>query len=111
MARGAEFLASASGWRIQWLDAPVSQREAICKLDERGLYAVMKNKTLLLLVAVALAYALPMSAKEKPSFLASLCPDCATWNDPVKPFKIYGNTYYVGMKNISAVLITSDFGH
>jgi metallo-beta-lactamase class B len=72
----------------------------------------LKNKTLLLLVAVVMASSLPTSAKEKPSsFLASLCPDCATWNDPVKPFKIYGNTYYVGMRNIAAVLITSDFGH
>jgi metallo-beta-lactamase class B len=71
----------------------------------------MKNKTLLLLVVVALASGLPVGAKQKASYLASLCPDCATWNDPVKPFKIYGNTYYVGMKNISAVLITSDFGH
>jgi metallo-beta-lactamase class B len=74
-------------------------------------HAVLKNKTLILLVAVALASGLPAFAKEKPSFLASLCPDCATWNDPVKPFKIYGNTYYVGMKNISAVLVTSDFGN
>lgn len=75
------------------------------------MHAVMKNKTLMLLVTIALAAGLPALAKQKPSYLASLCPDCATWNDPVKPFKIYGNTYYVGMKNIAAVLITSDFGH
>jgi metallo-beta-lactamase class B len=72
--------------------------------------AVMKNKKLILLVGVALAAVLPTQAKDKPSYLATLCPDCATWNDPVKPFKIYGNTWYVGMKNISAVLITSEFG-
>ncbi|MEO8307189.1 MAG: subclass B3 metallo-beta-lactamase [Pseudomonadota bacterium] len=69
----------------------------------------MKYRLLILLIA-ALATGMPIHAKEKPSFLASLCPDCATWNDPVKPFKIYGNTWYVGMKNISVLLITSDFG-
>ncbi|MEY2854488.1 MAG: subclass metallo-beta-lactamase [Pseudomonadota bacterium] len=39
------------------------------------------------------------------------CPECASWSEPVTPFKIYGNTYYVGMKNIAAILVTSDFGH
>lgn len=39
------------------------------------------------------------------------CPECASWGDPVAPFKIYGGTYYVGMKNIGSILITSDFGH
>jgi metallo-beta-lactamase class B len=35
----------------------------------------------------------------------------AAWNQPQAPFKIYGNTYYVGTKGITSVLITSDFGH
>jgi metallo-beta-lactamase class B len=39
------------------------------------------------------------------------CPECASWNEPVQPFRIYGNTYYVGMKNIASILVTSDFGH
>lgn len=71
----------------------------------------MKNKTLILITGIALALGMTAVAKDKTSYLASLCPDCATWNDPVKPFKIYGNTWYVGMKNIGAVLITSDFGN
>ena len=42
----------------------------------------------------------------------STCPpDCDEWNEPVKPFLIYGDTFYVGTKRLSAVLITSDFGH
>ena len=32
-------------------------------------------------------------------------------NAPHAPFKIYGNTYYVGTQGLTAVLITSDFGH
>jgi metallo-beta-lactamase class B len=42
---------------------------------------------------------------------AKLCPGCAQWNQPHKPFRIYGNTYYVGTQGLSAILITSDFGH
>ena len=39
------------------------------------------------------------------------CPQCAKWNEPHQPFRIYGNTYYVGTQALSSVLITSDFGH
>ena len=33
------------------------------------------------------------------------------WNQPQKPFKVYGNTYWVGTKGLGAVLVTSDRGH
>jgi metallo-beta-lactamase class B len=69
------------------------------------------KKTLILLSTLTLALAIPASAVDNKAYLASLCPDCATSNDPVKPFNVYGNTWYVGMKNIGAVLITSEFGH
>jgi metallo-beta-lactamase class B len=39
------------------------------------------------------------------------CPSCATWNAPQAPFRIYGNTYYVGPRGLSSILITSDAGH
>jgi metallo-beta-lactamase class B len=39
------------------------------------------------------------------------CPNCATWNAPQSPFRIYGNTYYVGPHGLSVILITSDAGH
>ncbi|NHZ99419.1 subclass B3 metallo-beta-lactamase [Massilia sp. CCM 8734] len=35
----------------------------------------------------------------------------ADWNDPQEPFALFGNTYYVGMRGLSAVLITSPAGH
>ena len=34
----------------------------------------------------------------------------ATWTQPQKPFRIYGNTYYVGSRGLSAILITSADG-
>lgn len=41
----------------------------------------------------------------------SVCDSCADWNAPHEPFKIFGNTYYVGVKGLSSVLITSDSGY
>jgi len=35
----------------------------------------------------------------------------ARWNQPQAPFKIYGDTYYVGTHGLSAVLVTSKQGH
>jgi len=35
----------------------------------------------------------------------------AEWNKPQKPFKVYGNTYWVGTHGLGSVLITSDRGH
>lgn len=35
----------------------------------------------------------------------------ADWNDPQEPFAIFGNTYYVGPRGLSSVLITSPAGH
>ena len=33
------------------------------------------------------------------------------WNQPVKPFKIIGNVYYVGAKEVASYLITTSEGH
>src|SRR5262245_4357679 len=38
------------------------------------------------------------------------CPICAEWNAPHAPFRVFGNTYYVGTNGLSAVLITSPAG-
>jgi metallo-beta-lactamase class B len=39
------------------------------------------------------------------------CASCKDWNAPQEPFKIYGNTYYVGTHGLSSILITSPAGH
>ncbi|MFZ6653748.1 subclass B3 metallo-beta-lactamase [Undibacterium sp. TJN19] len=39
------------------------------------------------------------------------CDSCEEWNQPVKPFNIFGNTWYVGVKGLSAVLVTGPKGH
>jgi metallo-beta-lactamase class B len=39
------------------------------------------------------------------------CEPCADWNRDQAPFQIFGNTYYVGVRGLSSVLITSADGH
>jgi metallo-beta-lactamase class B len=39
------------------------------------------------------------------------CVHCAEWNRPQAPFRILGNTYYVGPHGLSSILITSEAGH
>jgi metallo-beta-lactamase class B len=38
------------------------------------------------------------------------CDSCAEWNQPREPFRVFGNTYYVGVAGLSAVLVASDAG-
>jgi len=38
------------------------------------------------------------------------CEWCAGWNAPQEPFRVFGNTYYVGVAGLGSVLITSDKG-
>jgi metallo-beta-lactamase class B len=39
------------------------------------------------------------------------CERCAAWNQEQAPYQIFGNTYYVGMRGLSSVLVTSPDGH
>src|SRR5580700_496981 len=43
-----------------------------------------------------------------PGYASAACEDC---NVSQEPFRIYGNTYYVGVRGLSAILITSPQGH
>ena len=39
------------------------------------------------------------------------CDACDAWNAPREPYRIFGDTYYVGTDGLSAVLVASDAGH
>jgi metallo-beta-lactamase class B len=39
------------------------------------------------------------------------CDSCAEWNAPRPPFRVFGNTYFVGPAGLGSVLVTSDAGH
>jgi metallo-beta-lactamase class B len=69
-----------------------------------------------LVAAAALFAARPLLAQtsdttSRATPTTTACPSCAEWNAPQRPLRLYGNTYYVGMNGLSAVLITSPEGH
>lgn len=39
------------------------------------------------------------------------CSSCPAWNQPQQPFRVFGNTYYVGPHGLSSLLIVSPSGH
>jgi metallo-beta-lactamase class B len=41
----------------------------------------------------------------------TILPNCAEWNAPQHPFRVFGNTYFVGTHGLSAILVTSPAGH
>ena len=38
------------------------------------------------------------------------CSSCAEWNGPREPFKLFGNTYFVGTSGLSALLVVTEQG-
>jgi metallo-beta-lactamase class B len=55
-----------------------------------------------------------LAAPQAPRFLSDpphKCDDCAAWNKAREPFKVFGNTYFVGTNGLSALLITGEAGH
>ncbi len=39
------------------------------------------------------------------------CPSCAEWDAPNRPVHLFGNTYYVGTRGLSSILVASPDGH
>lgn len=59
-----------------------------------------------LLVCVSLAWSIEYAAAD-----AIACSRCEEWNREQAPFRIFGNTFYVGPRDLSSVLVTSSAGH
>jgi metallo-beta-lactamase class B len=61
------------------------------------------------------ALPLPLMAQDAGTaaepYPADVCPSCAEWNASQPPFRVFGNTYYVGTRGLGAILLTSDEGH
>jgi len=69
---------------------------------------------------LALALAAPLLGLAKPEVSidprpvhpwVQACEDWDEWDKPGPPFKIFGNTWYVGTCGIASILITTDDGH
>jgi metallo-beta-lactamase class B len=64
------------------------------------------------LAALALAtWVLPAAAADPPADAPLRCLMCERWNVPQEPFLLHGSTYYVGTRELSALLIVGDQGH
>src|SRR5215467_805965 len=63
--------------------------------------------------AVVAAAVLSMAQIRRPfkSDPPKMCSSCPMWNAPADPFRVFGNTYYVGTEGLASVLVTSDRGH
>lgn len=73
----------------------------------------MSGKTFamaLLLAGCAAPAAQHSNAVTQQAAWAAQCTDDSGWDDPGPPFKVYGNTYYVGTCGIGSILITGDQG-
>ncbi len=69
----------------------------------------MKARVVILLSLLApLATAAGRSALKPDAFKS--CDSCDAWNQAHEPFRVFGNTYYVGVAGLSSVLIASDKG-
>jgi len=54
-----------------------------------------------------------LSLAQAPAFKSDpphKCDACDEWNKPREPFKVFGNTYFVGTDGLSAILIAGDAG-
>jgi metallo-beta-lactamase class B len=76
----------------------------------------MSGKLSALAGAALLASACSTSAQEPEPATAmsewiASCADWDEWDKPGPPFKVFGNTWYVGTCGIGAVLVTGDDGH
>lgn len=82
---------------------------------DRRLSAVSLAATAAVVLAVLVALTpRPVTAQRAvltSAYDSAACPSCATWNAPQAPLLLFGNTYYVGTRGLSAVLITSSEGH
>ena len=56
-----------------------------------------------------LALLLPLGAARAQRAIE--CEQCAEWNEPQRPFRLHGDTYWVGTHGLGAILITSPQGH
>lgn len=72
----------------------------------------MQTAAKTLLPACVLSLALAATAvAEPPGAQPPSAATLAAWNAPQQPFKLYGNSWYVGTRGLSSILITSDYGH
>jgi metallo-beta-lactamase class B len=64
-----------------------------------------------LLACSILLLSLPQASSVFKADPPMTCAACDEWNRTREPFRIFGNTYYVGVAGLSSLLVTSEAGH
>ncbi len=67
----------------------------------------MRTLLIVVLALASMAQSIRRPFKSDPPKVCSACPG---WNAPRDPFRVFGNTYYVGTAGLSSLLITSEQG-
>jgi len=67
----------------------------------------MSRSCLLICISVLLAACGPRELEPDAAFE---CSNCERWNTPQEPFRIYGNTWFVGTAGLTSLLIETDEG-
>ena len=62
------------------------------------------------LLTLAICCAVPNAQPKLQLDPPKKCFDCVEWNAPREPFRIFGNTYYVGVAQLSVLLVATDAG-
>ena len=70
----------------------------------------MRDKGLATLCALAISSTLIIGQAGLQLDPPKKCFDCAEWNARREPFRIFGNTYYVGVAGLSVLLVATDAG-
>lgn len=70
-------------------------------------FSIVALAALLLASAVSAEQPDPLVAP----YTTEECASCAEWNAPREPFRVFGNTWYVGTEGLTALLVTSPEGH
>ena len=70
-----------------------------------------KMRSLALAVGMLAVTQVAFAKANNKSTVEFKCTNCKAWNQPQKPFQVYGNTYYVGTKELTALLVTGPKGH
>src|SRR5262245_66585765 len=71
----------------------------------------LKRRCAVLVMSLSPAIAFVAVAPAQDNAQKFACTKCAEWNVRQPPFRIYGNTYYVGPRGLSSILVSSPHGH
>ncbi|MBV9927866.1 MAG: subclass B3 metallo-beta-lactamase [Acidobacteria bacterium] len=72
---------------------------------------LLPNYTRALLPVIFVLVLAALASGQKSAPAAFSCDQCPVWNATQKPFRVYGDTYYVGPHGLTSLLITSKSGH